>query len=101
MPDGELEKELEALRSDLANLRADIARIAETVKQGTAETVRQRYEHLERSLREQIQELLDAARTRSRHSVEEVEHQIEEKPFVSLLVAFGIGLLLSQLIGRR
>ena len=29
-----------------------------------------------------------------------LEHQIEERPFISVLVAFGIGLVLGKLINR-
>jgi ElaB/YqjD/DUF883 family membrane-anchored ribosome-binding protein len=101
MADGDLRNDIDALRADLSNLRADLSRIADTVKTGTADTVRQRYEELERSLREQLRDVIDAARTRGQRSVSGVEQHVEEKPFLSILVAFAIGLLISQFLGRR
>ena len=40
------------------------------------------------------------ASRRGREGVAAVEHQIEERPFLSLLVAFGIGLVIGKLINR-
>jgi ElaB/YqjD/DUF883 family membrane-anchored ribosome-binding protein len=40
------------------------------------------------------------ASRRGREGVAAVEHQIEERPFISVLVAFGIGLVIGKLINR-
>lgn len=108
MADGSLQKELDALRSDIASVQADIGRITETIKkttgesiQDTGESIRRRFEELQRRIQGQASQALGAARTRGRRSVEGVEHQIEERPFVSMLIAFGVGLLISYLLGRR
>jgi ElaB/YqjD/DUF883 family membrane-anchored ribosome-binding protein len=37
---------------------------------------------------------------RGRQGVAAVEQQIEERPFISVLVAFGIGLVIGKLINR-
>ena len=42
----------------------------------------------------------DEASRRGREGVAAVEHQIEERPFISVLVAFGIGLVIGKLINR-
>jgi ElaB/YqjD/DUF883 family membrane-anchored ribosome-binding protein len=40
------------------------------------------------------------ATRRGRVGVAAVEQQIEERPFISVLVAFGIGLVIGNLINR-
>jgi ElaB/YqjD/DUF883 family membrane-anchored ribosome-binding protein len=40
------------------------------------------------------------ASQRGREGVAAVEQQIEERPFISLLVAFGIGLVIAKVINR-
>jgi ElaB/YqjD/DUF883 family membrane-anchored ribosome-binding protein len=40
------------------------------------------------------------ASRRGREGVAAVEHQIEERPLLSMLVAFGIGVLIGKLINR-
>jgi ElaB/YqjD/DUF883 family membrane-anchored ribosome-binding protein len=40
------------------------------------------------------------ASRRGREGVAAVEQQIEERPFISVLVAFGIGLVIGKLINR-
>ena len=40
------------------------------------------------------------ASRRGREGVAAVEQQIDERPFISVLVAFGIGVLVGKLIGR-
>jgi ElaB/YqjD/DUF883 family membrane-anchored ribosome-binding protein len=37
---------------------------------------------------------------RGREGVAALEQQIEERPFISLLVAFGIGVVIGKLINR-
>ena len=40
------------------------------------------------------------ASRRGREGVAALEHQIDERPFISVLVAFGIGVVIGKLINR-
>jgi ElaB/YqjD/DUF883 family membrane-anchored ribosome-binding protein len=40
------------------------------------------------------------ASRRGREGAAAVEHQIEERPFISVLMAFGIGVVIGKLINR-
>jgi ElaB/YqjD/DUF883 family membrane-anchored ribosome-binding protein len=42
----------------------------------------------------------NAASRRGREGVAALEQRIEERPFISLLVAFGIGMVIGKLINR-
>jgi ElaB/YqjD/DUF883 family membrane-anchored ribosome-binding protein len=41
----------------------------------------------------------DASR-RGREGAAAVEHQIEQRPFISILLAFGVGMVIGRLINR-
>lgn len=104
--EGDLRKELDALRSDIASVQADLARIAETIGKGSGkaaedagETIRRRFEELQHAIQDQIAGIVDPARVR--RSVAGVGQRIEERPLLSMLIAFGTGLLISLLVGRR
>jgi ElaB/YqjD/DUF883 family membrane-anchored ribosome-binding protein len=104
MADTSLEKELEALRADMAKLRSDLAGLADAVKdagQRRVDGARESLADLAGALRDELKGAFDGARDKSRKSVETVEQTIEEKPFLSLLTAFGVGVLLAKLLDRR
>jgi ElaB/YqjD/DUF883 family membrane-anchored ribosome-binding protein len=93
MADGTAE-DLKTLRAELANLRADLGRISETlkdvVKHGREEAVGKATEAAEK-LRDEI-----GRRT------ERLSREIEQKPLTAVFTAFGLGVLLGMLFrGRR
>lgn len=104
MADTTLDKELEALRADMAKLRGDVAGLADAVKdagQRRVDGARESLAEMVTALRDEVRGAFDVARDRSKKSVETVEHTIEEKPLLSLLTAFGVGVLLGKLLDRR
>lgn len=92
MPDSTAE-DLKTLRAELANLRADLGRIGETlkdvVKHGRAEAVGTAHEAAEK-LQDEI-----GRRT------ERLSREIEQKPLTAVFTAFGLGVLLGLLFGGR
>jgi len=104
MADTNLDKELEALRADMAKLRGDLAGLADAVKeagQRRVEGAQESLTELAAALRDEVRGAFGVARDRSKKSVDAVEHTIEERPFLSLLTAFGVGVLLAKLLDRR
>jgi ElaB/YqjD/DUF883 family membrane-anchored ribosome-binding protein len=73
-----LEEELDTLKAGLDTLRKDISSLASSF--GDTAT--------------------NEASRGGREGVSAVEHQIEERPFISVLVAFGIGVVIGKLINR-
>ena len=92
MADGTAE-DLKTLRAELANLRADLGRISETledvVKHGRDEAVGKATEAAEK-LQDEI-----GRRT------ERLSREIEQKPLTAVFTAFGLGVLLGMLFGGR
>ena len=52
-------------------------------------------------LKAEVDRLMHLASERSRGAVAAAEHKIEERPLTSVLVAFGVGLVIGKLIDRR
>lgn len=93
MASNDAAKAAEELREDMERLKSDVAALVDAVGKVAADRGRD-------SLR-----ALDDARVRAQaqaaQSVESVERQIAEKPFISVLVAFGAGMLFGKLMDRR
>lgn len=89
----EADKDLDALRAEMAQLRKDLASMAGTVKGMASEVGADAYQR--------VRATADEARHRAERAAEDVSQTIEERPLMSVLVAFVVGLLLGALFGRR
>ena len=85
-----LSKSAEDLRADLEQLRDDMAAMMKTVAKMASNGQR---EGLDR-----IKQAGTVAADQARQSVEVAEQSIAKHPFASVLVAFGVGLVLGKLI---
>lgn len=96
--------EVEALKADVARLRADIAGLAEALLQAgrqEAGEARSRVEEEARQHLEGLRSRMDGARDLGRDAIRSVQSHIEERPFVSILAALATGLVLGKLLDRR
>lgn len=86
-------KDIDALKAELDKLRADVVTATRTAKElgGT----------LSEQAAGRIRESADRARARVNKSAADVGHEIEERPLVSIVGAFLIGLLLGLVFARR
>jgi ElaB/YqjD/DUF883 family membrane-anchored ribosome-binding protein len=93
----DLKRDLDVLRADFDALRQDLASVLDTVK-GTAAS---RADAEIDALRKRLDRLGANLQSTGREGVRAVEEQIEERPLVSLAVAFALGLVLGRLFDRR
>lgn len=93
----DLRQDLDAIRADIDTLRKDLVNVVDTVK-GTAT---KRADAEIDALRKRLDKLATNVQTTGREQLRAVEEQIEERPLVSLAMAFAIGLILGRLFGRR
>jgi ElaB/YqjD/DUF883 family membrane-anchored ribosome-binding protein len=96
MTSHDVEGEFGAVKDDLAKLRGDIANLSNALKELTSETVHERID----SLRDGIDRLTGDAKLQSREALDDLTDRIEERPLTSVLLAFGVGLLLGRLFDR-
>jgi ElaB/YqjD/DUF883 family membrane-anchored ribosome-binding protein len=85
-----MDKDYEELRSEIKQLRADLAQVTATMKKvvGDGADVAS----------DRIKAAAAQGRAKAREGAEAVEAQIEEHPFTSVAVSFGVGLLLGRLL---
>jgi ElaB/YqjD/DUF883 family membrane-anchored ribosome-binding protein len=82
MGDRSLDKEFDVLKNDLGTLKEDVANIAKLMaKKGSA----------------QFDAAVDTGKARVQAGVGVLEEQVTERPLTSLLIAFGIGILLGKM----
>ena len=104
MAERDMQKALEAVKEDLSKLRSDIADLTQKLlDMGKSEvgSARNRIETEARNLAQGLRQTLNDTGEHGRRTVESVEQLLAEKPFVSLLAAFGLGLLFGKLLERR
>lgn len=92
-----LKKDIEELRATLEKLTKDVG----TVSQSMAEQLKTRATVTAEGLRDSAQHLASEIGARSAESAKAVESKVRENPVQSLLISFGVGLLLSHLFTRR
>ena len=93
----DLKSDINVIKSDIDNLRKDLAAALERLK-GTAAS---RAESEIQALQKRINRIADDLQTGGRETLRAVEERIEERPLVSLAVAFAVGLVLGRLFDRR
>ncbi len=92
-----LGQDLDALREDVSRLRSDLSQLAKSLlDKGKDETDAARDKVVE-----ELMSNLRSARDKGNETVESLGHRIQEKPLMSLLVAFLAGLILGKIFERR
>jgi ElaB/YqjD/DUF883 family membrane-anchored ribosome-binding protein len=97
MAERDLNKDVDAIKSDLDALRKDLASVLETIK-GTA---RSRAESELDALQKRMNQIAADVQASGREGLRAVEGQIGEKPLVRVAVAFAVGLMLGKLLDHR
>lgn len=96
--------EFGSLRSDIERLRSDLAALSKDFKGvGSAaltEAQRVGADKIE-AMRGEVERTAQWLRKQGAASMTEVEHTIQQRPILSLLAAFGAGMLITRLMERR
>src|SRR5262245_58456498 len=104
MAEREFRQDFEAMQADMAKLRSDFTSLAQKLidlGKNEAGSVQDRIETEARSLVQELRQTLHETQERGQKTIKSVEQMVTEQPLVSLLAAFGIGLLLGKLLDRR
>ncbi|HEY9119985.1 MAG TPA: hypothetical protein VIN33_09515 [Marinobacter sp.] len=101
------QSDYEQVREDLRKLSDDLSKLTKTVADGQKNNISHLRDEIRRESREafdQVKQRGDAAITRARDAgskaVDDVEHKIEERPFLSIMIMFLAGLLVGRLLDR-
>lgn len=95
------------VKDDLQLLRDDLAKLTKAVADGQKSNISSLRDEIRRESREALDsvrkrgdEALHRARDAGTKAVHDVEHQIEERPFLSILLMFLAGILVGRLLDR-
>ncbi|HEY2890692.1 MAG TPA: hypothetical protein VGJ31_08685 [Dongiaceae bacterium] len=85
---------------DLGTLKRDIGRLMDQMKTGAVDGASEAAQNLLNQLNERASDIYDNLSDQGERSVKAISRQVEERPITSLLVAFGVGMIVSRLMSR-
>ena len=92
-----LKKDIDELKAALKGLTGDLKGLAETRSDSAAKKAGEKLGEI----REDVAGAAQKIAYQGRQSAEAVADAVKDRPLQSLIVAFGVGLLLSRLLDRR
>mgnify|MGYP003629014190 CR=1 FL=1 len=92
-----LKKDVEELRSALEKLTKDVSSVSKSL----AEEMKARAGRTADDVAESARNVAGEISAKGRETAEAVEDTVRNRPFQSVMVAFGAGLLLAQLLRKR
>ncbi len=104
MAEHELQEDIETLKEDMVKLRTDMTELAKNLLdlgKGEARGAKEKLESEARNLINKLADELDEISERGKKTVRTMEHEVKEKPLLSLLLAFLVGFLLGNLLDRK
>lgn len=97
MAQPDLTKDVEDIKESVEKLRSDLSKVTQTmIEKGKSET-----EAAKDRLIEELKFELEAAKDKGKEKVEDVERQIQDKPFMSMIIAFIIGLVIGKFFDKK
>ena len=83
-----------------AMLKRDVAALMSQLKSGAVRGAKEAAENTLDQLSERASRLYDKVAAQGARSTEAISRQVEEQPIASLLIAFGVGFIVSRLLSR-
>ena len=102
-PDVETPADFHAVAEDLAALKRDFAALMNQMSQLKSTAAKGASDAAESTLGEisdRVDHLYDSVVAQGERSVKAIGRQVEERPVMSLLIAFGVGFIASRLLSR-
>ena len=92
-------KDIDAVIADVAALKRDLAKAIARFKDSSSDTVEDAQDFVE-EIRDELAGIVKDASKRSSRTVKSVSRKVEDQPVAALLIAFGVGFIISRLISR-
>lgn len=102
MANPDIQKEIDALKSDISRLRTDFADLSGALKDDLAGRARQAGEEVvsgKERMRKAVKNGIDDAKQRGRDTIDGIEQQVADRPVASIATAFGLGFVVAKLMG--
>ncbi|WP_111493964.1 MULTISPECIES: DUF883 family protein [Marinobacter] len=95
-----VKEDIQLLREDLAKLTKAFSENQKSNISGLRDEIRRESREALRHARERGDEVFNRAKEAGDKAIHDVEHKIEERPFLSVLIVFLVGLLVGKLMDR-
>jgi ElaB/YqjD/DUF883 family membrane-anchored ribosome-binding protein len=99
-PNVEASPDLQAITSDIASLKHDLAELMRHLKLGATEGTRATVRSAVEQIGDEASRAYENVTAQAERSVKAIGRQVEEQPVMSLLAAFAVGFLGSRLLSR-
>ena len=97
-PETDTGVDFDAIIRDVAALRQDFADLMSQMKSGALKGANDAAESILGQLGDKANHLYDNVSAQGQRSVKAIGRHVEERPIVSLLIAFGVGFVASRLL---
>lgn len=97
MANEDISNELKKLKSDIADLRSDVASLVRTLKDAGLEQGQQAYDQAY----ERARQAGESVRARAEDAYDAFGKEVESRPLTSVLTAFGVGFVVGMLLDHR
>ena len=95
-------EEIDALKDDIARLREDIAKLASSVLGAASDTLddaRARVNGKSQEARDKVMGKMNEGIDHGKQFLDDLDTQVTRHPVGSVLIAFGVGLLIAKILG--
>ena len=89
--------DLDDVDQTVSDLKDDVSALAEELEGSASDAMRQTLRRIE----DAVADIYETVAEQGSRGVEAIERQIDERPWTSLLVAFGLGCLVGLLVRRE
>ena len=96
----QVKQDLQQLKDDLANLTRAVSDSQKSNISSLRDEIRRESREAFDQVRQKGNDALDRAKNAGDKAVHEVEHKIEERPFLSIMIMFLVGVLVGKLLDR-
>ena len=97
-------QDVESLRREIEKLREEITSLGNSnakTNRDFAQEIQEELRHTLNQARDKGQDVLDKARASGDQAIDQLEKQIGERPLLTLLLVFIVGLVMAKLFERR
>jgi ElaB/YqjD/DUF883 family membrane-anchored ribosome-binding protein len=99
-PDAEATLDLQAITSDIASLKHDLAELTRHLKLAASEKVRTAAQSVVEQIGDEASRTYENLTAQGKRSAKAIGRQVEEQPLMSLLLAFAVGYLGGRMLSR-
>ncbi len=104
MAERNLQKEIDDLKANFAQLQKDWEKMASTGESMAGDvlsTAKKRFDEEAQKLMDNLQKAAENIQDHGKKMYSQVERQVEEKPIASLMTTLGVGFIIGWLVSKK